>query len=51
MSEQAFKSEKDYRVALAIAKSMLAKEIIDKGDFKKINKMLIKKYNPVVGVL
>lgn len=51
MSEQQFKREKNYQVALVIAKSMLAKEIIDKSDFKKINKMLIKKYNPVVGAL
>ena len=51
MSEQQFKREKNYQVALVITKSMLAKEIIDKSDFKKINKMLIKKYNPVVGAL
>lgn len=51
MSEEQFNREKNYRVALVIAKSMLAKEIIDKNDFKKIDKLLIKKFNPIVGAL
>lgn len=51
MNGQQFEQEKNYRVALAIAKAMLSKEIIDKRDFKKINKLLVKKYNPVVGSL
>ena len=51
MNEEQFNREKNYRVAIAIAKSMLVKEIIDKKDYKKINKLLVKKYNPVVGAL
>ena len=45
MNEQQFEREKNYRVALAIAKAILLKEIVDKKDFKIINKMLIKKMN------
>ena len=51
MNEQQFEREKNYRVALAITKVMLSKDIIDKKDFKIINKMLIKKFEPVIGAL
>ena len=51
MNEEQFNREKNYRVAIAIAKSMLVKEIIDKKDYKKINKLLVKKYNPIVVAL
>lgn len=51
MNEQQFEREKNYRVALAIAKAMLSKDIIDKKDFRIINKMLIKKFEPVIGAL
>lgn len=51
MNKQQFEREKNYRVALGIAKAMLSKEIIDKKDFRIINKMLIKKFEPVVGAL
>ena len=51
MTSEQFEREKNYRVALAIAKMMLSKTIIDRNDFKKINTMLIKKYNPLLGNL
>ena len=51
MSEEEFSAEKNYRVALSITKSMLLKGIIDKKDFNKINKLLVKKYKPIVGSL
>ena len=51
MNQNQFEREKNYRTALAITKEMLSKGIIDKKDFKKINNMLVKKYNPVFGDL
>lgn len=46
-----FNKEKNYYIASAIAKSMLLKHIIDDADYKEIDKMLIEKYNPVIGKL
>lgn len=51
MSTEQFKSEKDYRVALIIAKSMLKSRIIDERDYRKINTILINKYRPLLGSL
>lgn len=51
MTAEQFKREKNYRAAIAIANNMLMKKIINKGDFNKINKMLIEKYNPIIGAL
>jgi hypothetical protein len=51
LSTAQFKSEKDYRVALIIAKSMLKSRIIDERDYRKINTILINKYRPLLGSL
>ena len=51
MTAEQIKKEKNYRAAVGIAKDMLIKRIINKGDFNKINKMLIEKYNPIIGAL
>mgnify|MGYP005952744075 CR=1 len=51
MTAEQFEREKNYRISVNIAKEMLSKAIIDKSDFRKINKLLVKKYNPVVGAL
>jgi hypothetical protein len=51
MTHEQFKREKNYRVSLAIAKSMLSKSIISESEFKRIDTMLISKYRPVFGGL
>lgn len=49
MTKEQFQREKKYRVSLAIAKNLLNKEIITKSDYRKIDTMLTKKYNPLLG--
>ena len=44
-----FEREKKYRISLAIAKNLLNKEIITKSDYRKMDTMLTKKYNPLLG--
>lgn len=51
MTQEQLMREKNYRVSVAIAKAMLAKKIITEHEFRKINSMLIVKYNPVLGGL
>ena len=49
MTKEQFDREKNYRVSLAITKSLLNKEIITKSDYRKIDTMLTKKYKPLLG--
>ncbi len=51
MTKEQFEQEKNYRVSIAIAKSMLSKKIISDHEFKKIDAMLVSKYKPVLGGL
>jgi len=51
MTQRQFKQEKNYRVSLTIAKEMLKKDLISGKDYRKIDAMLIAKYNPVIGSL
>lgn len=51
MNQEQFNSERNYRVSVAIAKAMFLRKLITEQEYKKINKMLIKKYNPVIGGL
>lgn len=51
MKKEQFEREKNYRVSIAIAKSMLSKKIISEHEFKRIDAMLISKYKPVFGGL
>lgn len=51
MTNEQFEREKDYRVALSIAKAMLARGLINERDYTKINASLIAKYRPVFGGL
>jgi hypothetical protein len=46
-----FEGEKNYRVALSIAKTMLGKGLINDREYRKINTMLIDKYRPIIGTL
>ncbi|KNY29007.1 MULTISPECIES: SHOCT domain-containing protein [Pseudobacteroides] len=49
MTKEQFEREKNYRVSMSIAKAMLAKGIITMNDFKRINKILLTEYKPVIG--
>ncbi len=51
MNHEQFNREINYRVSIAIAKSMLLKKLITEQEYKKIDRILIKKYNPVIGGL
>jgi len=49
MSHEQFEREKNYRVSIAIAKTMLSKGLISDSDYRKIDTMLIAKYRPIIG--
>lgn len=51
MTQEQFEREKNYRVSLAIAKSMLSRKLINEKEYSKIDTMLITKYKPVFGGL
>jgi len=51
VTKEQFEREKNYRISIAIAKSMLSKNIIDEDDFEKIKKMFIDKYRPAIETL
>ncbi|MCE5235837.1 MAG: SHOCT domain-containing protein [Clostridiaceae bacterium] len=51
MTKEQFEREKNYRVALSIAKAMLARGLINDKGYAKINAKLIAKYRPVFGGL
>jgi hypothetical protein len=51
MTHEQFEREKDYRVALSVAKTMLKRGLIDDREYHKIDTILIDKYLPVFGGL
>lgn len=51
MSQEQFKRERNYRVALSIAKSMFSRNLITEAEYRKIDKMLVSKYKPIIGGL
>ena len=51
MNQEQFKREKNYRVSLAITKTMLSRKLITDQEYSKIDKILITKYKPVFGGL
>lgn len=51
MNEEQFNSEKNYKVALSISKSMLSKRLITDKEYNKIDRMLMEKYKPIIGSL
>lgn len=51
MTQEQFEREKNYRVSISIAKSMVSKQLITGHEYKKIDAMLIKKYKPIIGSL
>ena len=51
MNHDQFQREKNYRVSLSITKSMLANGVITEQEYRKIDKLLVTKYKPVIGGL
>ena len=51
MTQEQFEMEKNYRLAISIAKNMLKNEMISPKEYKKIDAMLIAKYQPIIGGL
>jgi hypothetical protein len=51
MTHDQFEQEKNYRVSITIAKSMLASGIISAQDYDKIDTILLQKYHPILGCL
>ena len=51
MTRVQFKQEKNYRVSVALAKAMLGAGLISEKDYRKIDSILIEKYNPIIGSL
>lgn len=51
MTTGQFEREKNYRLAVSIAKTMLKRGLITSHEYRRIDKVLIKKYRPVFGGL
>lgn len=49
MTKEQFNREKKYQAALAVARKMLEKEIINEGDFLRIEARLREKFRPILG--
>lgn len=49
MRADQFEREKKYQAALAVARSMLEKGVIDEADFLRIEDRLRDKFRPVLG--
>ena len=51
MNQDDFNRERLYQTTVAIAKTLLDRNLITKDDFSKINKMMLEKYKPLLGSL
>ena len=49
MTAEQFEREKKYQVAVAVARSMLEKGVIDEQDFLRIEEKMREKFRPVLG--
>ncbi len=49
MTKEQFDREKKYQAALAVARKMLEKEIINEDDFLRIEAKLREKFRPILG--
>ena len=46
MDKETFQREVDYGTAMALAREMLERGIIDRQDFMKLDKMYVERYRP-----
>jgi hypothetical protein len=51
MNDEQFEREKRYQISIALAKNMLAKNIITAEEFSAIDTIFRAKYLPVIGSL
>ena len=51
MNEKQFNSELEYQVRMNIMRKMLKEQAITEQEYKKIDAILLKKYNPILGSL
>ena len=49
MTAEQFEREKKYHAAVAVARSMLKKGVIDEQDFLRIEEKMREKFRPVLG--
>ena len=49
MTKEQFEREKKYQAALAVARDMLKKEVINEEDFLRIEAKLKRKFQPILG--
>ena len=47
MTQEQFDRKKNYGVSMAIARTMLNKNLINKKEYRKINLFFKEKYNPI----
>lgn len=51
MTNEQFEREKNYQTSISLMKSMLKQKIISKDDYKKIDKLLVQKYRPILSAI
>lgn len=51
MTKEQFEREKNYQVAMAVARDMQRRALITEKEYRKIRISFQKKYHPVIGAL
>jgi len=51
MTNEQFKREMSYRTVIAVAKSMMERGLLSKGEFETFDRKMIEKHNPFFGGL
>ncbi|MCI8403298.1 MAG: hypothetical protein HFG29_10735 [Eubacterium sp.] len=51
MTKEQFKAESSYRVSMAVVGSMLKNGLLTKKEYDKIDTIMLKKYQPILGSL
>lgn len=51
MTNEQFEAESHYQAAISIVKSMLKNDLITPQEYNKINTIMLKKYQPILGGL
>ena len=51
MTDEQFNAEKEYQIRMSIMRKLLKEQVITDQEYKKIDTKLLKKYQPVFGVL
>ena len=51
MTDEQFKSEKEYQIRISIMRKLLKEEAITEQEYKKIDTILQRRYPPIFGTL